>query len=343
MFGFLNAPCSSCHSKEHSVYRAHFCGLCNRLRQDYGLPMRFLVNRDATFLSLLGSALVESSFKPVKTTCCNPLGKPRLVVQDGEAVSYAAAVTVCGLGAKLDDEVADRGHHPSGVALRGIRSGLGKKISKAEGVLSQRGFPLDVVHLRLNDQLRVEAEARASGDPDLEELSRPTAFTFGKILRHSSKHAGDMLEHIGEHLGQLIYVFDALTDRKRDERTGQFNPFLLQPQLIDSVPMMLDQNRTALASSMRQLPLFGHKEVIHAILGPGIQQTCASALDGNGSVRPDLQKPKRKKQSRQQHDCCPGWDCCDCVLCCDSGCSSDCCDLCSGDCCDCGTCCCDCN
>ncbi|MDA3873730.1 MAG: hypothetical protein PF795_07190 [Kiritimatiellae bacterium] len=31
MFGFLHATCSGCSSREHSVYRAHFCGLRAKL------------------------------------------------------------------------------------------------------------------------------------------------------------------------------------------------------------------------------------------------------------------------------------------------------------------------
>jgi hypothetical protein len=51
MFGFLDYPCTCLSDDARSIYRAHFCGLCNALRHDYGLPARLLTNRDGTFIS----------------------------------------------------------------------------------------------------------------------------------------------------------------------------------------------------------------------------------------------------------------------------------------------------
>jgi len=343
MFGFLNAPCSGCNSREHSVYRAHFCGLCNRLRQDYGLPMRFLVNRDATFLSLLGTALAPAPAPPVTAMCCNPMGKPRLVVQDGAAVTYAAAVTMCGLQAKLDDELTDRRRGPTRFALRGIRGSVSRSVSKAEAHLSQSGFPVDDVREILGEQSRIEQWATGCGNPDLEALSRPSAFAFGKIVAHTGERSRDSLERIGQSLGRLVYTLDAWVDRKRDERTRQFNPFLLQPRLIHSVPDLVGREQHAITAELRDLPLLSHREVLDVILGRNLQRTCALLLEGNAPAQKDSNKRKSKNTTRQNHasNCCDGGNCCDawdCIFCCDflSPSSFDCC----GDCgCGCDACC----
>jgi hypothetical protein len=316
--------------------------------------MRFLVNRDATFLSLLGNAMLEAPAVPVSATCCNPLGKPRLVVQDGDAVSYAAAVTMCGLKAKLDDEVADRRSGPSAFALRGVRGVLARPVSRAEMFLNGHGFPVDAVLEALGEQSGIEQQALHSRKPDLEELSRPSSFTFGKILAHTGERARDSLERIGQHLGHLIYTMDAFVDRKRDEQTRQFNPFLLKPALIHEVPELLDRDLKTISGTLRDLPLSGHREVLDVILGRNLKRACSSILEGDPPIHQNLTARKRRKKAKQKDsspccDGCHGCDCCDVFYCCDcSGpsssdcCTDGCCD-CDVGCCDCDVCCCDCS
>ncbi len=352
MFGFLSAPCSGCSGQNHSIYQSHFCGLCNRLRQDYGLPMRFLVNRDATFLSLLGNALGERPAVPVRATCCNPLGKPRQLVQEGDAVSYAAAVTMCGLRAKLDDEVTDRRFRPARFAFRGVRGILSRPISRAEMFLNQHGFPVDAVRGNLSEQSSVEQQAVSRRDPDLDALSFPSAFAFGKIVAHSSEQARDALELMGNSLGRLIYTLDAFVDRKRDQKTGQFNPFLLQPGLVNILPDFMERDLSAISVHLGRLPLKCHREILDQILGRNLQRTCISILDGKAPAhqRNERRKKRNKSQNNNGCVCCDGWyacDCCDVIYCCDCPDSNSGCDGCSacdcGDvCCDCDVCCCDC-
>ncbi|MDF3128520.1 DUF5685 family protein [Kiritimatiellaeota bacterium B1221] len=346
MFGFLTAPCSACRSQEHSVYRAHFCGLCNRLRQDYGLPMRFLVNRDATFLSILGNALAATQEAPQSATCCNPLGKPRWVVQEGDPVSYAAAVTLCGLKAKLDDEVADRRSWLTGMPVRGLRGALSGQIAKAELRLNRLGFPVDAVAEALEEQTHIEKHATAAGKAHLDDLSRPSAFSFGKIVAHTGGQARETLEEIGQSLGRVIYSMDAWMDRKQDQRTGQFNPFLLQPGLMNTVPAMVERDLYTISSGLRNLPLSGHRELLDLILGRNLQKTCARILEDGRMAHSSSANQKKRKQNHQSGPA-PLCDFCDVFLCCDCGNVCDCGDTdCSGGCCDCGcdcdVCCCDC-
>lgn len=344
MFGFLSAPCSSCSSKEHSVYRAHFCGLCNRLRHDYGLHTRFLVNRDATFLSLLGNGLQESPTTPVSNTCCNPLGKPRLVVQERDAVSYAAAVTICGLKAKLDDEVEDRRAGPTRFALKGLRGLNASSFSKEDDVLRSQGFPLSEVQEALAEQSVIELHASASNSLELEAVSAPTSFTFGKILAHASGQAHGTLEAMGQSLGRLIYTLDAFVDQAKDRRDHQFNPFLLQPVLVEQLPTLFERDLEVISDGVHSLSLSGYRDVLDIILGKNLRNTCFSMLEGPGPV--PLEGP-RKKQSKKKRrscceDCCDGCTWCDVIYCCD--CDPDCCDAgcCDAGCCDCDVCCCDC-
>ena len=347
MFGFLTAPCAGCRRAEHSIYRAHFCGLCNRLRQDYGLPSRFLVNRDATFLSLLGNGLQDTPTKPISTTCCNPLGKPRQVVQEGEAVTYAAAVTVCGLKAKLDDEVEDRGFGPARLALKGVRGMNVGSFERAQRILNERGFPVSEVSEALDQQPEIERAMSRSGTPELEVLSRPTSFAFGKIVSHVSERARGSLEQMGQSLGRLIYTLDAYVDQSLDQRRHQFNPILLQPQLATTLPSLFERDLQTITGVLSDLPLSGHREVLNQILGKPLEKSCFSAIEHPALPKEDAKKKKKEKSSCCE-DCLWGCDpfdffyCCDCSVnsghshsntgCCDCDCTGCDCD------CDCCTC-----
>ena len=96
-----------CCPKAASMYRAHFCGLGTNLHRHYGLWARGLVNRDSTFLTLLGGALTRDAPSFEEAMCCNPLATPRALLSDGPVIQYAGAVTLCALNAKLDDDVLD--------------------------------------------------------------------------------------------------------------------------------------------------------------------------------------------------------------------------------------------
>ena len=149
-----------------------------------------------------------------------------------------------------------------------------------------------------------------------------------------------------------------MVDRPRDGRTGQFNPFLLQPRLIDGVPDLLDHHLHTISTATRELPLTQHREVLDLILGRNLRRTCAAMLTGIPPVRPMPNTQKRKQQARREnnwscHDCCDPFCCCDGATCCDCGCDAvegcdgpgSCLDCGCGcdSCCDCGDCCvCDC-
>lgn len=85
MFGFLPGICR--HVSFRSVgkqlanpdqlYQAHFCGLASALERNYGYLSRLLINRDSTFLTLLGEGLLkverEGLLTFTRVRCCSPL------------------------------------------------------------------------------------------------------------------------------------------------------------------------------------------------------------------------------------------------------------------------------
>lgn len=169
MFGYIGAPCSGCQIGAAKVYRSFFCGLCNRLRGDYGLPARFLVNRDSTFLAIVASARMKEAPCSTESTCCNPLGKKRTHFETGPAVTYAAATTLFGLEMKLRDNAADE-------------SGWKRNASTSALSIAARSFDRARNHLQ-----QFDLDTRA-----IEAKRTRTAIRQGQEHRPGSGHRPDL-------------------------------------------------------------------------------------------------------------------------------------------------------
>lgn len=356
MFGFLASPCrcgSGClDSVEVETYRGFFCGLANRLHGDYGPMGRFLVNRDATFLSLLTAAQAEEGPEAAWTTCCNPLAKKRARFQSGDHAEFAAAVTICGLTAKIRDEIED-----GGALKRPVFRAAGRIMNawerRATRVLEDRGFPVAEVRQELARQSALETRI-ASGEEDRDLASGPTRQAFGRIFEYSAVVAGreknrEATRQIGEELGDAIYWLDAVTDFEADRKQGRFNPFSDSTGAGASFGKRLEGNFRRIGEAFSALVLNRYEAVAETVLLQ-LTPTRALAVAGvEGSSYPEnalaasSSKRKRKKRSGETkwwHHCCDS--CCTPCDCCPSrggggsACDScDACDCCPCDCCNC--------
>jgi hypothetical protein len=345
MFGFLPGPALCC-AKAAACYRAHFCGLCNVLRHDYGLWARGLINRDSTFLALLGASLGPEMPATTPATCCNPWAAPRDLFQSGATVRYAGAVTLCGLTAKLDDDAEDESGPRRWLAVVGRRA-LDESTAKAVGLLHSLDFPVGGVMRSLR-----EDSTQGGAALTLEEAARPTCHAYGEIVAHPGRLAGleasmvKALRDIGAHLGFLIYAQDAWEDWEQDRRRGRFNPLHSFPKLEERRAALLPPVTQALASlrsSFGTLTLHRNRDLLSSMLVEGSEDS-VQRLFHIKKVKGEHDDERRKKRRCCENcdvgcDCCPvracrspskggGGEVCDCNPCDGDGC--DCCG------CDCG-------
>ena len=354
MFGFLSAPCSGCLGPaSHQVYRSHFCGLCNRLREDYGLWSRWLINRDSTFLSLLGAAQQPACPEAVCTTCCNPLGRKRNLYQNGPAAEYAAASTICGLAIKINDDADDEGRLRRWVSRCG-GSLLTRPVEKAKAVLENLGFPVESVREGILRQRDVELAIQTHGARHFESAGDPTAESYARIVEYTAQlpnAAGEnavRLHSFGRSLGLLIYWLDAWVDYELDLRRGRFNPLrfvtrsgrpLVQDRLAAVRPLFEEWQKN-LAALAGELQLYRYQSLIQWTATTGVRNRLRHlipALFMSELEEPAPDEPKRKgEQANSCFCCCDGCDCACCVCegAADGG--GDCCCDCGCDGCDCG-------
>jgi hypothetical protein len=280
---------------------------------------------------------------PVQSTCCNPISVPKPLFKDGLHAQYAAAITVCGLATKLEDDQ----HDEKGFRRFAAKS-LGKAVSgmtdKATSFLNTIRFPTSDVVEMMRAQSTIEQRR-----PDLLEAAAPTAMAYGTIFHHAARIAGNpsqaiRFQAIGEHLGKLIYWKDAHDDRWQDAQRGRFNP------LENTAPGDFEKHFSESTARFHQLAS-GISGSFRNVIGGTLSSTMArhqSLLSAGliAQLGETPSKPKKKKKDKGdkwwEHccdiDCChcpssksgKGRGCCDCM--CDTG---------AGDsgCIDCGDCC----
>ena len=367
MFGFLPGPCGCSTIDSRSAWQSHFCGLCNTLRSRYGLWSRWLINRDSTFLALTGSALAAEGPVPTRTTCCNPLGKKRLLVQHEPQMRYAAAVTICALTVKLRDDAGDE----RGLRRNAARAGnwmLRRAENKARADLEQTGFPFAAISRTIGGQDAAERHGAS-----LAAASAPTGLAYGAIFGHLAAISGTPaaaapLTEAGAALGRMIYTVDAWEDYAADIRRRRFNPLPAgESARRDLVADAVQSDLGILSRALTALPLRRHAPLLLSLAGPRLQQRTLTRLGmaGPPPLPPELpappdrtwpgQEPPVEEKQREKKSCGCGEWCVGCSgKCCGCGgrgsrrrskTSNTCCDCCyCADCsgCDCPGCDCDC-
>ncbi len=232
MQGFLKPRCGELPKQEARLYFHSYCGLCQHLREEYGLLARFLTNREALFLQLLYEAHQEEA-PPVQMIRCPVMWQKHPARANPEAASFAAAVSVLLFWVKLTDTLEDyKGFFRPFVRILG-KACLWltrKKIQKSEKKLNDLQFQTHRLFAIFEEQQRLEAKKTLS----MEESSQPSAHSLATLSAHIAIMAGrpdlqNTYNQVGEALGRLIYLLDAKQDLPKDKKRGEFNAILADP------------------------------------------------------------------------------------------------------------------
>lgn len=289
MFGFMPIPCCGCTSgADRRDYRALSCGLRNVLSRTYGLPTHFLINRDATFLHMLLASLMPVEPVATSTTCCNPLGAKHPLFQTGPAVEFAAAVTMCGVQVKLQDERADR---RGALGAKALLNANRASLAKATEQLNRLHFAGDRIFQTLQTQARIEADV-VHGTQKPHAAAEPTAAASGAIVGHaavlSHTPTHEPLESLGRSLGRLVYWLDAVKDYGDDLRHNQFNPLwhmtreqtLTRSGLAVSALPLITYALTQIDAAVSELPMMRFQPMVQIMLKSGLRQKVRQTLNG---------------------------------------------------------------
>jgi hypothetical protein len=264
---------------------------------------------------------------------------------------YAAAVTICGLTTKLDDDAEDE-RGPRRWLAQVSRHTLVEASSKALGVLHGLHFPVASIRQTLHTQSAAEQPGSR-----LIAASQSTSAAFGEITAHighltngPSSSLMIPLREIGQQLGFLIYTKDAWDDWSTDQRRGRYNPLHALAEIDERrafLAPLLNHSLATLRQAFDSLPLLRHQSLLSKVLMDGASARINDIL-GSSNTLGYLTRLKSRDSSsekeKRKNDCCSNCDCCQCCHCPSrgsTGASNLCdCNPCDGD--GCGCCGCDC-
>ena len=69
MYGYVVVNKPELKIKEYDVYRSYYCGLCDELKERYGVNGQLSISYDMTFLMLLLTGLYEPDTRKYEARC----------------------------------------------------------------------------------------------------------------------------------------------------------------------------------------------------------------------------------------------------------------------------------
>ena len=259
MFGLVGANIKELSKEEKVRYNAIYCGICRGIRGECSQLARLGLSFDMAFLALLLMSLYEPEEITGTRACALHPIKPKPWV-DNKYIRYCACMNVALAYYKALDDAQDEGGTKAKVML-GI---FGKDM---ERIRAQYPRQCDAMAENLAALRQLEKENCAN--PDL------PAGCFGALLGEVFVYEEDMwakyLREMGRDLGRYIYLADAAMDFSRDQKKGQYNPFLAMgvddPQKWEQYLLMAMGRCT---DYYERLPLVQDKSILDNILYSGI-------------------------------------------------------------------------
>ena len=219
MFGTLAPTCSeSCHQGQ---YQEVFCGTCHALAE-LGRPWALATGYDIAFLHAVVAALENTEAEKLACTAL-PFHKLKVRRVSKENRDWIVAVYLLLLGEKCRDDIADDGGFRGKLGLRVLRSHEEGSLRR----LQRSGFCTTVL-LELS---KTQRELERKPGLALESYARPTTHLMGEVFAHlavitNRPDQSGHLRHLGQALGHLIYLKDAVDDLEKDRQNGRFNAVL---------------------------------------------------------------------------------------------------------------------
>lgn len=370
MFGIIR-PCRHRLGSELSAaWRAQLCGLCLALRDDYGQAARIATNYDGLIVSLLVEA--QSAAKPGRRTAgpCPLRGMRRADVATGECVKLAAVVSLALAAAKVRDHVDDRDGLVGAAAIRPAARRIAERwVRRGTDTGHTLGFDADVLVAAMDRQ--VELEATAGTGSSLLAVTEPTETAVAAAFAHTAVLAGRPaneapLREVGQPLGRVAHLLDAVEDYRDDLVRGKWNPLAATATSLPEVRALCDDAVLGIELALAEVD-FTDGRLPRRLLTKELRRAVTRTFGqpsrnanyphgsphgeqeginfgnepfGNfppGEIPPGQPPPEQQRKETWWSNCTDACCCdCECDCCCDSCCGegdSCCCDC--GDCCDC--------
>lgn len=261
MFGYVIVNEKNLKEEELTTYREYYCGLCEALRERYGLVGRVALSFDITFVVMLLSSLYDTDFKEESFRClARPTKKQKRIVNDFSF--YGADMTVLLSYYKCVDDRKDEGSKKGLVAAKLLEKGF-KEVEKT--------YPEKCLKIKtLLDEITA-AEKENTENIDL--ISGLFGHVMEEIVCPKEDEWSALLRKLGFYLGKFIYIMDAYDDVEKDIKSGSYNPFknkFKEDDFEDSCMRLLNMMMAECARSFELLPLVDNIEILRNIIYAGV-------------------------------------------------------------------------
>ena len=264
MFGYIVVNQSEMKFKEYDVYRSYYCGLCQSLKERYGVLGQLSLNYDMTFILMLLTGLYEPEDVVGQCRCvAHPFEKHQ--IRRNLFTDYVADMTVLFACYKAEDDWEDE-HSLKGLAYSYL---LGKKCRKKPLLYADK---VRSISLAMHDFV----DAEKQGDADIDTMAGLFGKVMAQIVSCREDEWKDNLERLGFFLGKFIYLMDAYEDVEKDIGNNSYNP--LKEAFLQKTPeQFATECRTLLTMMMaecsrefEQLPILEDVEILRNILYDGV-------------------------------------------------------------------------
>lgn len=294
MFGYTRPFRLDLTLRDNIHYRAHYCGLCFALSQQFGLPWRSCTNYDSTLLLLLMSAQLPEPPALARIFC--PLGSYRrycIVDSHQLFMPLSAAFTVLMVDLKSKDSARDGSR-----LARPARFLANGTFIRAQELLADNSF--DTSSLTKIQEHQDELEQTAKERPfsvSFDELTHPSGEGLAHVFEYTALLCGLPdnalpLRRIGNALGKMIYTADCLEDLESDISRQRFNGLVassltksgsctLTDQALEGLEYLFKRCQAEIDYALKELEILRYRSIIENILQASLMLRISKLLDAH--------------------------------------------------------------
>ena len=261
MFGYITVNQDELKIKEWKRYRAYYCGLCHTLKETAGQKARLSLSYDMTFLAMLLDDLYDCEHDAGECRCAAHPVKKHYYIK-GEASQYAAKMNLLLCYDNLLDDWRDDRNPGAALAAATIRKA---RINVAEEYPRQTRAVEQYI-----EKLHACEEKR---ETNLDVAAGLTGEMLAELFCWKEDEWQADLRGLGFYLGKFVYLMDAYEDMEKDNKKGNYNPFLLTRGQIkneDFAEQSLNMMAAGAAEHFERLPLVENLEILRNVLYAGI-------------------------------------------------------------------------
>lgn len=263
MFGYINVNKKELSEENTKIYKAYYCGLCQKLREISGAKAQMLLNYDMTFLVVLLTGLYEPE-ETSRTFTCAAHPTKRHVATTNDITQYAACMNIALAYHNLVDDWKDNKSYTKKTMAKMIKKDYDK-------IAAQYPRQVKSIEAYMNEL----AECEQHKERNIDKVAGLTGEMLGEILAWKQDEWYKELKTLGLYLGKFIYLMDAYEDIEKDSKSDSYNPFVYlrkeNPNDFETLSrLMMTSMISECARSFERLPILLHADILRNILYSGV-------------------------------------------------------------------------